>query len=404
MRLTHAPPFANRHSTTAHRMNWLDPPTAANFSAHDRLAMLRLGVARAPENARLLLALGWALLATRDFAASIVAFESAAARGAGLSAHLGRGEALLEAGRPQEALAAFDRAVALAQRAAQPQYGRARALAAATSPPAGLEAALAALADHPDDGPLFVFAARGLLAAGRAGELLAIAGSALRSRPLSSAARHYEALALAALGRRDDAAAIMDAARVRVTDVAPPDRWPNAAAFNAAIRAEVLANKTLVPDPFGGSFNHGTQAQDMLAGNPPATLALVAAIKRKVEAYAATLQGNSDMPERVTMTIWGVLLESDGHQRQHFHPGGWISGVYYVSVPEVCADAGRKRGWLVVPTCGRRDDGDGRDWPVRDVEPRAGRLVLFPSYYAHRTTPTGVAADRVSIAFDVKPA
>jgi hypothetical protein len=30
--------------------------------------------------------------------------------------------------------------------------------------------------------------------------------------------------------------------------------------------------------------------------------------------------------------------------------------------------------------------------------------VLFPSYYAHRTTPMGVAADRVSIAFDVKPA
>lgn len=196
----------------------------------------------------------------------------------------------------------------------------------------------------------------------------------------------------------------MDAERVQVTDVPPPAEWPDPAAFNAAIRAEVLASRTLVPDPFGGSFSHGKQAQDMLAGNPPATLALVAAIKRKVEAYAATLQGGSDLPARVTITIWGVVLESDGHQRQHFHPGGWISGVYYVAVPDVCADALQKRGWLKVPTCGRRDDHDGRDWPVRDVEPRAGRLVVFPSHYAHRTTPTGVAADRVSVAFDVKPA
>jgi uncharacterized protein (TIGR02466 family) len=384
-------------------MNWLDPPTAANFSAHDRLAMLRLGVACAPQNASLLLALGWALLASKEFAPSIVAFESAAARGAGHSC-VGLGEALLEADRPHEALAAFDRAVALSPHASQPHYGRARALAAVNGPAAGVEAALAALADHPDDGPLLVFAARGLLTAGRAGELLDIAGSALRLRPLSSAARHFEALALAALGRREAAAAIMDAARVQVTDVAPPDGWPDAGAFNAAIHAEILANRTLVPDPFGGSFSHGMQAENMLAGDPPAMLALAAAIKRKVEAYAATLPSQSDMPARVTIAIWGVVLGNDGHQKQHFHPGGWISGVYYVLAPAICADVRQKRGWLKVPTSGRRDDGDGRDWPVLDVEPRAGRLVLFPSYYAHRTTPMGVAADRVSIAFDVKPA
>jgi hypothetical protein len=40
-------------------------------------------------------------------------------------------------------------------------------------------------------------------------------------------------------------------------------------------------------------------------------------------------------------------------------------------------------------------------WGIREIEPVPGRLVLFPSYVPHLTLPSGVAGDRISIAFDV---
>jgi Rps23 Pro-64 3,4-dihydroxylase Tpa1-like proline 4-hydroxylase len=40
---------------------------------------------------------------------------------------------------------------------------------------------------------------------------------------------------------------------------------------------------------------------------------------------------------------------------------------------------------------------------TRAIEPRAGRLVLFPSYFYHRTLPFDSRQRRISIAFDVMP-
>ena len=52
------------------------------------------------------------------------------------------------------------------------------------------------------------------------------------------------------------------------------------------------------------------------------------------------------------------------------------------------------------PFAGERDDSP---WPRHHVQPCAGMLLLFPSYYGHRTWPTGVDEQRVCIAF-VMPA
>jgi hypothetical protein len=41
---------------------------------------------------------------------------------------------------------------------------------------------------------------------------------------------------------------------------------------------------------------------------------------------------------------------------------------------------------------------------IHAVKPKAGRLVLFPSYFYHRTRPFVSEQPRISIAFDVVPA
>lgn len=91
------------------------------------------------------------------------------------------------------------------------------------------------------------------------------------------------------------------------------------------------------------------------------------------------------------MSIWAVIYDDHGRQDSHFHPSGWLSGVYY-------PQAGS--GDLLI---GALDAAEAIDppWGARAVDPVEGRLVLFPSYVPHSTAPA--AAGRVSVAFDVMP-
>ena len=82
------------------------------------------------------------------------------------------------------------------------------------------------------------------------------------------------------------------------------------------------------------------------------------------------------------------------------HPEGWISSAYYVAVPPGVAGANDHQGWIQF--------GEPR-WPTpgvtaeRFVEPRPGRLVLFPSCMWHGTVPFRDGVERLTIAFDAVP-
>lgn len=41
--------------------------------------------------------------------------------------------------------------------------------------------------------------------------------------------------------------------------------------------------------------------------------------------------------------------------------------------------------------------------PTRKIQPVAGMMLLFPSYFWHRTIPFDSAQERLSIAFDLTP-
>jgi len=93
-------------------------------------------------------------------------------------------------------------------------------------------------------------------------------------------------------------------------------------------------------------------------------------------------------------------LRREGYHVNHVHPQGWISSAYYVSVPAEVEDETERSGWIKF--------GEPR-FPVpgadaeRYVKPRAGRLVLFPSYMWHGTMPIHGDEARMTIAFDAVP-
>jgi len=97
---------------------------------------------------------------------------------------------------------------------------------------------------------------------------------------------------------------------------------------------------------------------------------------------------------------WSVLLRTAGYHANHVHPQGWISSALYVRLPPPSAADPGNAGWLMI---GEPQAVLGFDLaPLREIQPKPGQLVLFPSYMWHGTRPFS-SGDRLTVAFDVKP-
>ena len=77
---------------------------------------------------------------------------------------------------------------------------------------------------------------------------------------------------------------------------------------------------------------------------------------------------------------------------------GWISSSYYVDVPQSVSDE-TKDGWIKF---GEPNFDIGQK-PEHFVQPKPGRLVLFPSYMWHGTIPFSGDQPRLTLPFDVVP-
>jgi hypothetical protein len=94
---------------------------------------------------------------------------------------------------------------------------------------------------------------------------------------------------------------------------------------------------------------------------------------------------------------WSVRLGSQGFHVVHTHPLGWISSAFYVALPETMGKG--QAGWLQLgapPPDLRLDLA-----PYCMIEPKPGRLALFPSTMWHGTVPFD-DGERLTIAFDMR--
>ena len=78
-----------------------------------------------------------------------------------------------------------------------------------------------------------------------------------------------------------------------------------------------------------------------------------------------------------------------------------MSSACYIALPPSLGSEASRDGWLEL---GRPPVELGLDLePLAAIEPRPGRLALFPSYLYHGTRPFR-DGERLTIAFDVTPA
>jgi uncharacterized protein (TIGR02466 family) len=273
-----------------------------------------------------------------------------------------------------------------------------------------------ALAQHahavtlaPVDVQLRINQASSLLLAGQAQAALDASEVALHLAPYDQNAWALKGLAWRALGDPREVWLNDYVRLVRVMDVEVPKGFDDMTSFHFALAQELCAMHLDCSAPIDQSLRHGTQTfGDIFEQTLPLVSALKAQISLAVERYIDDLPTDNEHPFlsrrsgawRFTDS-WSSLLQQRGFHTNHLHPHGWISSAYYVFVPKACDDGSKREGWLQF---GQSDfEPEALRAPRHWVQPRPGRLVLFPSMFWHGTTPFDDVLPRLTIAFDVLP-
>lgn len=319
--------------------------------------------------------LGIALQEQRDFEDAIGCYDLALAGDPGhAGAQINIGYALKEMGRLADAEEAYRKAIDMA-----PGYDKV----------------------HANLGDLY-------LEQGKPDAALELCDGFLAEHPGNISVLAFKAIALQEAGRDADARALLDFDRLlRPTRVTVPQGFADMAAFNRALSDHVLAHPSLMYAPASHATRLGRHSGELLVEPKGPVAALEDAIMAAVRDYRDALPPDpahpylARRPEKLGLSVWGVVMDSQGHQIAHIHPSAWLSGVYYPKVPVVVgADDADHSGWIEF---GRapEDFHAAQDPAVRLILPEEGLMLLFPSYFYHRTVPFESDDPRISIAFDV---
>jgi hypothetical protein len=194
-----------------------------------------------------------------------------------------------------------------------------------------------------------------------------------------------------------------------VFELDPPEGFPDMESFNQELGAYLERLHRDKRENVSQSLRGGTQTMENLFHRGHELVErLRARVDEAVTAYISRMKPDENHPLLKRRrdgfgysASWSSRLHDCGFHTNHFHPKGWISSAYYVELPEVVDTGEGQQGWIKF---GEPAFEAGLKSPIRRaIQPRAGRLVLFPSYMWHGTIPFHAETTRLTIAFDAVP-
>ncbi|MFT4825288.1 MAG: tetratricopeptide (TPR) repeat protein [Halioglobus sp.] len=178
---------------------------------------------------------------------------------------------------------------------------------------------------------------------------------------------------------------------IQVYVLPAPSGYSSLEVFLEELEAVLLSMHSTKFAPSQQTLKHGTQTPGRLLHKKNPVIALYKTLlEDAVHEYIDHLPEDDEHPllrrkshDFMFAGSWSVKLGSGGFHVNHVHPQGWISSACYISMPKQSRameglDAGIKFG----------ESGLGlgeREITERFIHPRAGQLVLFPSYTWHGT-------------------
>jgi len=357
--------------------------------------------------------LGNALMKLGRNEAAVEAYRRAAELKPDLvAAHNNLGNALHALGRDVEAAEAYRHVLRLAPDSPEVQRNLGIALERAGHRDQAIDAYRAVIARRP--GWLLAHSnlANALLSAGEARAAVEASDSWLELAPGNIEALSIKVLALYEAGERDAGATLLDFSLVRTLKIEPPPGYGSLREFNRALVDFTLTHPTLhVPEAADPHYHHPALAiTKTFFGPADGPVAEFEAIVRQAVAdYIAAIPPAAKHPflarppKNWEFASWAAVLHFQGNLTPHIHLDGYLSGVYYPQLPELMGapEQGQAGFFELGPP--------PEQFPLKatvdslPIKPEEGLMILFPSYFYHRTILFEASERRISIAFDAVP-
>ncbi len=249
-----------------------------------------------------------------------------------------------------------------------------------------------------------------LLMQGKAADAMEAVNIMRRADPLNQRWLADESTALRLSGDRRFNELLNLNMYVRAFELPVPPSFESIETFNSALAETLAKYQPYDAHPLGQSLRGGIQtSRGLTSVDDPVVKAYLAALDAPIRQYLRYIGNDPSHPLTRRNTgnyqfagSWSVKLHGGGNHVNHVHSDGWISSAYYVSVPDETTDEARRAGWIKFaeppyPTIPPSP-------PLKWIQPKAGTLVLFPSYLWHGTTPIDEGSSRVTAPFDIIPA
>lgn len=217
-------------------------------------------------------------------------------------------------------------------------------------------------------------------------------------------------LALARLGRTEEAReAFGFDTYLHETILPPPPGWDTIEAFNRDLAIELLAHPGIRYERYGVASAHTWRIDEPCLGRSKMMPLLQKLLQKEVSSYVSRLgdRGDAWVKARTSSGFlhhWSVITDGDGFEEWHVHQNGWVSGAYYVDVPEFIVKGDGPGGCVAfgLPE-GIVGDGPHESFGTRVFRPRSGLVMMFPAHSFHRTYAHRGDQRRICVAFDIAP-
>jgi Putative 2OG-Fe(II) oxygenase len=189
----------------------------------------------------------------------------------------------------------------------------------------------------------------------------------------------------------------------------PPPGWDSLEAFNAALAVELMSHRGMRYERYGSASNYTWRIDYLARPDAPLVQLLLRHLAAQIQTKVGLLEGLdhrwlADKPDQALLRAWCVITEGDGFESWHVHQFGWMSGVYYVQIPDEIKLGSDLGGCLAF---GLPEEFTGSEaaeaYGTTPVRPEPGMMLTFPSHVFHRTYPHFGPGKRICVAFDVKP-
>ncbi len=252
-----------------------------------------------------------------------------------------------------------------------------------------------------------------LIELGRVDEAHRHAGNWCELMPSDIEAMAFMALLEVEVGNHDAAARWFDFGRfVKGRTVETPAGYDSLDAFNRAIEAVVLGHDQLQTPP----KDHPTWHHPALRIGPDINNDhagpvgdLEQQMRAAVDRYFAESPNDDNHPflrnepQDYDIVAWSAVLDGEGNQKPHIHMSGYLSGCYYVTIPDVVSASGADNAGAFEMGRPPEELPFKADFPVETVKPHEGLMLLFPAFMYHGTVPFKSTQKRICVAFDVIP-